>query len=158
TEAKYRRARSGIAGSFSLWGSQTFSQEKAQNTSAFYLASPPPRGCPVGAWGHVPPRVRNGRRRVLYRPRPSPPVWPVPQRQRYLFVCNNRRPDDNPKGSCAQKGSEEVHQALKAELAKRGLAKLGARACTASCLDQCASGVTVLVEPDHFFYGHVTLA
>lgn len=82
----------------------------------------------------------------------------MPQRQRYLFVCNNRRPDDNPKGSCAQKGSEEVHLALKAELAKRGMAKLGARACSSSCLDQCASGITVLVEPDHFFYGRVTLA
>jgi (2Fe-2S) ferredoxin len=81
----------------------------------------------------------------------------MPQRARYLFVCINRRPDDNPKGSCAQKGSEAVHQALKAELATRGLAKVAARACTSSCLDQCASGVTVLVEPDHFFYGRVTV-
>ena len=40
----------------------------------------------------------------------------------------------------------------------RGLAKLEARVCTSSCLDQCATGVTVLVEPDHFFYGRVTLA
>ena len=81
----------------------------------------------------------------------------MPQRQRYLFVCTNRRPDDNPKGSCAAKGSEAVHQALKAELFTRGLAKVGARACTASCLDQCATGVSVLVEPDHFFYGRVTV-
>jgi (2Fe-2S) ferredoxin len=81
----------------------------------------------------------------------------MPQRARYLFVCINRRPDDNPKGSCAQKGSEAVHQALKAELATKGLAKVAARACTSSCLDQCASGVTVLVEPDHFFYGRVTV-
>jgi (2Fe-2S) ferredoxin len=47
---------------------------------------------------------------------------------------------------------------LKEELAVRGLAKLEARVCTSSCLDQCASGVTVLVEPDHFFYGGVTTA
>jgi (2Fe-2S) ferredoxin len=80
------------------------------------------------------------------------------QRQRYLFVCTNRRPDDNPKGSCAAKGSESVHQAFKAELAGRGLAKVGARVCTASCLDQCSAGVSVLVEPDHFFYGRVTVA
>ena len=79
------------------------------------------------------------------------------QRQRYLFVCTNRRADDNPKGSCAAKGSEAVHQALKVELFQRGLAKVGARACTASCLDQCATGVSVLVEPDHFFYGRVTV-
>jgi len=47
---------------------------------------------------------------------------------------------------------------LKEELAARGLAKLEARVCTSSCLDQCATGVTILVEPDHFFYGRVTVA
>ena len=81
----------------------------------------------------------------------------MPQRRRYLFVCINRRPDDNPKGCCAAKGSEEIYKVLKAELFARGLAKLEARVCTSSCLDQCATGVTILVEPDHFFYGHVTL-
>ena len=79
-------------------------------------------------------------------------------RRRYLFVCITRRADDNPKGCCAAKGSEEVYKALKAEVAARGLAKLEARVCTSSCLDQCATGVTVLVEPDHFFYGRVTIA
>ncbi len=38
------------------------------------------------------------------------------------------------------------------------LAEVQARVCTASCLDQCETGVTILVEPDHFFYGRVTLA
>jgi (2Fe-2S) ferredoxin len=80
------------------------------------------------------------------------------QRQRYLFVCINRRSADNPKGCCAAKGSEEVYKALKAEVAARGLAKLEARVCTSSCLDQCATGITILVEPDHFFYGRVTVA
>ena len=51
-----------------------------------------------------------------------------------------------------------MYTALKAEVAARGLAKLEARVCTSSCLDQCATGVTVLVEPDHFFYGRVTAA
>ena len=82
----------------------------------------------------------------------------MPQRKRYFFVCINRRPDENPKGCCAAKGSEEVYKALKAEVAARGLAQLEARVCTSSCLDQCATGVTILVEPDHFFYGHVTVA
>jgi (2Fe-2S) ferredoxin len=80
------------------------------------------------------------------------------QRKRYLFVCINRRAEDNPKGCCAAKNSEEVHRALKGEIAARGLATLEARVCTSSCLDQCATGVTVLVEPDHFFYGGVTVA
>ena len=80
------------------------------------------------------------------------------QRKRYIFVCINRRAEDNPKGCCAAKDSEEVYRALKAEIAARGLAKLDARVCTSSCLDQCDTGVTVLVEPDHFFYGHVKVA
>lgn len=82
----------------------------------------------------------------------------MPQRECYLFVCINRRTEDNPRGSCAAKGSEAVQQALKEELAARGLNQLRARVCKSSCLDQCATGVSILVEPDHFFYGHVTLA
>ena len=80
------------------------------------------------------------------------------QRKRYLFVCINRRGEDNPKGCCAAKDSDEVYNALKAEVAARGLAKLEARVCTSSCLDQCDTGVTILVEPDHFFYGRVAVA
>ncbi len=83
---------------------------------------------------------------------------PSLQRKRYLFVCINRRAEDNPKGCCAARNSEEVYRALKEEVATHGLAKLEARVCTSSCLDQCATGVTVLVEPDHFFYGRVTVA
>src|ERR1700719_442848 len=79
-------------------------------------------------------------------------------RQRYLFVCTNRRADDDAKGSCALKGSEEIRAALKEQVAACGLARLGARVCKSSCLDQCSSGVCILVEPDHFFYGRVTVA
>ena len=82
----------------------------------------------------------------------------MPLRQRYLFVCTNRRVDEDAKGSCAARGSEGIRAALKEQLAARGLAKLEARACTSGCLDQCSSGVCILVEPDHFFYGRVTLA
>lgn len=80
------------------------------------------------------------------------------QREHYLFVCTNRRNDDNPRGSCAAKDSEAIQQALKEMMAARGLNSLQARVCKSSCLDQCSSGVTILVEPDHFFYGRVTLA
>ncbi len=79
----------------------------------------------------------------------------VPQRKHYLFVCVNRRPDGTPKGSCAALGAVEVHEALKAQLKDEGLAKVEARACTASCLDVCWVGPAIAVEPDGFFYGHV---
>jgi (2Fe-2S) ferredoxin len=82
----------------------------------------------------------------------------MPQRERYFFVCTNRRPEEDPRGSCAARGSLDIQRALKEQLATHGLAKVRARVCASSCLDQCSTGVTVLVEPDHFFYGHVTLA
>ncbi|HLV68887.1 MAG TPA: (2Fe-2S) ferredoxin domain-containing protein [Polyangiaceae bacterium] len=80
------------------------------------------------------------------------------QRRRYLFVCVNRRPDGTPKGSCAARGSVELHAELKEMLKARGLAKLEVRACTSSCLDTCWAGPTIAVEPDHYFYGRVTRA
>jgi (2Fe-2S) ferredoxin len=81
----------------------------------------------------------------------------VPQRQRYLFVCVNRRPDGAPKGSCAARGAVEIHAALKDQLKEAGLARVEARACSASCLDVCWAGPTLAVEPDGYFYGRVTL-
>jgi (2Fe-2S) ferredoxin len=81
----------------------------------------------------------------------------MPHRQRYLFVCTNRRPDDNPKGSCAQKGSEELAVKLKEAAAARR-AKAVVRVCTSSCLDLCEIGASIVCEPEHVAYGNVTLA
>jgi len=82
----------------------------------------------------------------------------MPQRERYLFVCTNRRAPGHEKGCCMERGAESVHLALKEQVKARGMAKVQARVCTVSCLDQCSAGVTILVEPDHFFYGRVSLA
>ena len=78
----------------------------------------------------------------------------MPVRERYLFICTNRRKDDDPRGSCAAKGSEKIADDLKVALGKLGVAKK-VRACKSSCLDMCESGVSILVEPDNVFYGHV---
>lgn len=80
----------------------------------------------------------------------------MPPRERYLFVCTNRRDDDNPKGSCAQKGSEEVAKRLKEALKSKGLAGR-LRACTSSCLDLCETGISIVQEPEHVTYGGVSV-
>jgi (2Fe-2S) ferredoxin len=80
----------------------------------------------------------------------------MPLRERYLFVCTNRRPDDHPKGSCAQRGSEDVLKRLKAALLSRGVSAR-VRACGSSCLDLCEFGVAVVQEPEHATYANVTL-
>jgi (2Fe-2S) ferredoxin len=79
------------------------------------------------------------------------------QRKHYLFVCVNRRDDGAPKGSCAARGSVEVHAELKRVLKDQALAEVTARACTASCLDVCWVGPAIFVEPDGFAYGRVQL-
>jgi len=81
----------------------------------------------------------------------------MPHRDRYLFVCTNRRKDDDPRGSCAAKGSEKIADDLKLALNKVGAQKR-VRACKSSCLDMCETGVTIIVEPDHVAYGNVTAA
>jgi (2Fe-2S) ferredoxin len=81
----------------------------------------------------------------------------MPHRQHYLFVCINRRPDGDPKGSCAAKGAERIVPALKEALVKRGAAREIARVCSTSCLDLCEIGISVVQEPEHVAYGSVTL-
>jgi (2Fe-2S) ferredoxin len=81
----------------------------------------------------------------------------VPSFQRHVFVCINERAPDHPKGCCKAKGGAEVRDTLKAELKKRGIAKL-VRANNSGCLDQCENGVTVVVYPEQVWYGHVTVA
>jgi (2Fe-2S) ferredoxin len=72
----------------------------------------------------------------------------------HVFVCENRRDPSDPRGSCGAKGSAAIRDALKEELAKRGLKKI-VRANSAGCLDMCADGPTVVVYPEGIWYGHV---
>ncbi len=72
----------------------------------------------------------------------------------HVFVCENRRPPDDPRGSCGAKGSEAVREALKEELRRHGL-KGTVRANTSGCLDACAHGPTVVVYPEGVWYGGV---
>jgi len=72
----------------------------------------------------------------------------------HVFVCENRRPVDDPRGCCAAKGSEAIRAALKAEIARRGL-KREIRANAAGCLDACAYGPSIVVYPEGVWYGGV---
>ena len=78
----------------------------------------------------------------------------MPHREKYFFVCVNRRADDDARGSCAQKGSEALQKRFKELLKEKGLAGRF-RACTSSCLDMCETGISIAVEPDHVVYGKV---
>jgi predicted metal-binding protein len=60
-----------------------------------------------------------------------------------VFVCQNLRDPDNPKGSCMRRGSKAVLDRMKAVREELGL-KAECRVMGATCLGSCESGVTVL--------------
>ncbi|HEY5090855.1 MAG TPA: (2Fe-2S) ferredoxin domain-containing protein [Polyangia bacterium] len=79
-----------------------------------------------------------------------------PHFERHVFICVNRREPGNPKGSCAEKGSEAVRDEFKRLLHERGI-KGRIRANAAGCLDQCSRGVSVVVYPEQVWYGRVAV-
>lgn len=76
-----------------------------------------------------------------------------------IFVCQNLRGTDDPRGSCMRRGSQEVLDHLKARRGELGL-KNALRVIGASCLGACESGITTLVVDDGgaTFYGRVDVA
>ena len=81
----------------------------------------------------------------------------MPFFERHLFVCENQRAADHPRGCCAAKGGAAVRARLKALIHEHGLQDR-VRANAAGCLDQCEHGVTVVVYPEGVWYGAVTVA
>lgn len=74
---------------------------------------------------------------------------------RHVFVCQNERSPDDPRGCCSARGSAAVLEAFKKRLVDAGFKRI-IRVNKAGCLDQCAHGVTVVVYPDAVWYGGVT--
>jgi (2Fe-2S) ferredoxin len=81
----------------------------------------------------------------------------MPHFDHHVFICTNRRDPGNPRGSCAERGSEEIRDCFKKAVAARGL-KTTTRANVAGCLDQCESGPAVVVYPEEVWYTVPTVA
>lgn len=75
--------------------------------------------------------------------------------EKHIFVCTNRRPDGHPKGSCAEKGGEELLETMKKRSAELGLNKVN-RINNCGCLGACEFGPALVVYPDQTWYGGVT--
>ncbi len=80
-----------------------------------------------------------------------------PPYRRHVFICQNERAPDDPRGCCMARGAADVAEAFKRELKARNLARV-IRANKAGCLDACEHGVSVVVYPDGVWYGGVTPA
>jgi (2Fe-2S) ferredoxin len=73
---------------------------------------------------------------------------------KHIFICENVRPADDPRGCCSAKGSKMLRQLFKNRLKELGLSTK-VRANAAGCLDACEFGATVVVYPDQIWYGGV---
>ena len=74
---------------------------------------------------------------------------------KHVFVCSQSRPAGHPRGSCAEKGCNEVLQTFWQELQKRNAYDRIA-VTYSGCLGPCDQGANVLVYPESVLYGHVT--
>ncbi len=77
---------------------------------------------------------------------PPPPPPPPPFRY-HLLLCIGP--------SCSERRSEEVRDAFRDEIQRRGLEQ-AVRTTKCQCLDLCTSGPTVVVYPDGVWYKGVT--
>jgi (2Fe-2S) ferredoxin len=68
----------------------------------------------------------------------------MPPFEHHVFVCTNQRSPDDPKGSCALKGSAALQEHMKARCHALGL-KGRVRVNKAGCLDVCAKGPSFVV-------------
>lgn len=80
------------------------------------------------------------------------------QPEHLIFVCQNLRGDQDPRGSCMTRGGAEIFAHLKQRRAEHGL-KRRLRVMGASCLGACAAGITALHvdRGGATFYGRLDL-
>jgi (2Fe-2S) ferredoxin len=70
--------------------------------------------------------------------------------QNHVFVCTNRRAEGHEKGSCAQKGSEQLRNYMKEKAGALKIPKT--RINTAGCLDRCEYGPVFVIYPQGTWY------
>jgi (2Fe-2S) ferredoxin len=80
------------------------------------------------------------------------PTW-----KHHVFVCTNKRPPGHPKGSCADRGCNEVMLAFTEEVERLELFET-VKVNKSDCLGPCRSGPTVVVYPEATWYGGVGVA
>jgi (2Fe-2S) ferredoxin len=74
--------------------------------------------------------------------------------EHHVFICENLRPEQDVRGSCAAKGSPAIREAMKKEIKARGL-RGKVRANQSGCLDACEFGPSIVVYPEGIWYGGV---
>ncbi len=70
-----------------------------------------------------------------------------------ILLCNSYRVAGDAQGACNKKGAADLVQYVSEEAADRGL---DVAVSTTACLNVCAQGPIMVVQPNNFWYGGVT--
>ncbi len=72
----------------------------------------------------------------------------------HVFVCANRRPPGHPKGSCAERGCNDLLMALTEAVDTNELWE-AVKVNSTNCLGPCDNGPSIVVYPEGIWYGGV---
>ena len=72
----------------------------------------------------------------------------------HVFVCQNQRPADHPRGCCRDKGSQEMHAYMKGRAKELGIPHT--RINQSGCLERCEMGPTMVIYPEGVWYTYRT--
>ena len=79
----------------------------------------------------------------------------MPRFQKHIFICNNKRTKNAPRGSCSERGSDDLLDYAKKRVHELGL-KGEIRVNKAGCLAACAHGPAMVIYPDDVWYSPKT--
>lgn len=69
-----------------------------------------------------------------------------------ILLCNSYRVAGDSQGACNKKGATQLLQYVSEEAADRGL---DVAVTTTACLNVCAQGPVMVVQPNNYWYGGV---
>lgn len=76
--------------------------------------------------------------------------------EKHIFVCENVRPQNHPRGCCSEKGSVQLRDYLKKRIKELGI-NSDIRINSSGCLDACEFGPSLVVYPEQIWYGSVSM-
>lgn len=74
----------------------------------------------------------------------------------HVFCCVMKRPENHPRGCCAQHGAENLHKYMAAKAKELGLPPEKVRINRSWCLDRCELGPVMVVYPQGIWYRYKT--
>ena len=75
---------------------------------------------------------------------------------KHIFICNNERSKDDPRGCCKTRGSADLIDYAKKKIHGMGL-KGQVRINKAGCLDACQYGPAMVVYPEEVWYNPTSI-